>query len=101
MLENRMRKPSKPGAAHEESLRTIKSTDSKRVAPIVVRLEDPNEREESQLHAGNILSDEQMRCNRKITDYLPFKKPQVSPPHKLTGQMPFKMDTAPQQLPIS
>ena len=43
MLENRMRRPSKLVAAGEESLKSIKSTDSKKVPAVIVRVEEQHE----------------------------------------------------------
>jgi hypothetical protein len=69
MLENRMRRPSKVGPqVSEESLKSIKSTDSKKIMPQLHKLpEEPHE--ESPLHSNIRLSDEEMKLNRKITDY--------------------------------
>lgn len=69
MLENRMRRPSKVGPqVCEESLKSIKSTDSKKIMPQLHKLpEEPHE--ESPLHSNIKLSEEEMKLNRKITDY--------------------------------
>lgn len=47
MLENRMRKPSRaPNPLNEESLKSIKSTDSKKIPNPLLRLqEEPHEEE--------------------------------------------------------
>lgn len=75
MLENRMRRPSKLGNVNnDESLKTIKSTDSKKAAPILHKLvEDPQE--ETPPQCSNIrLSEDELKRNKKITDYFPSRQ---------------------------
>jgi hypothetical protein len=64
-----MRRPSKLGPqVSEESQKSIKSTDSKKIMPQLHKLvEEPHE--ESPLHSNIKLSEEELKFNRKITDY--------------------------------
>ena len=64
-----MRRPSKLGPqVSEESLKSLKSTDSKKIMPQLHKL--PEEaHEDSPLHSNIKLSEEEMKLNRKITDY--------------------------------
>jgi hypothetical protein len=70
-----MRMPSKvSNAVNEESLKSIKSTDSKKMTPLLHKLQEEPQ-EDSSSHQSNIrLSEDEIRLNRKITDYFPFKK---------------------------
>jgi hypothetical protein len=77
MLENRMRRPSKPFAQGEESLRSIKSTDSKKMAMPLLKLQEDQPEESYNIleplqHIR--LSEEEIKANRKITDYFKVKK---------------------------
>jgi hypothetical protein len=77
MLENRMRRPSKMVPLNEESLKSIKSTDSKkRVMPLHRLNEEPIEEtphQPEQLQHIR-LSEEEIKVNRKITDYFKARK---------------------------
>lgn len=102
MLENRMRRPSKVGqVANEESLKSIKSTDSKKLMPVLHKLvEEPHE--DSPLHSNIRLSDEEMKLNRKITDYFPVRAPAppLSPLLRQPHSLPITAATAPRS-PLS
>lgn len=80
MLENRMRRPSKIGNANnDESLKTIKSTDSKKAAPILHKLAE-DAQEETPPQCSNIrLSEDELRRNKKITDYFPMRHHNETP----------------------
>jgi len=84
MLENRMRRPSKAvNLTNEESLKSIKSTDSKKmIMPLFKLQEEPHEETphpiEQLQHIR--LSEEEIKANRKITDYFKVKKNLAPPP---------------------
>lgn len=75
-----MRRPSRVGPqVSEESLKSIKSTDSKKIMPQLHKLvEEPHE--ESPLHSNIRLSDEELKFNRRITDYFAPRGPHSHPP---------------------
>jgi hypothetical protein len=76
MLESRMRRPSRVAIVVEESLKSIKSTDSKKI-PIFQRLaEEAREETPPQILEQLKLSEEEIKVNRKITDYFPMSKEQ-------------------------
>lgn len=73
MLENRMRKPGKP-INNEESLRSIKSTDSKRVyshKEKIIIFEERSEGSGDEQKIDEHRLQEELKNNRKITEYFP------------------------------
>lgn len=70
-----MRMPSKASSTlNEESLKSIKSTDSKKMTPLLHKLQEEPQEESSSEQSNIRLSEDEIRLNRKITDYFPFKK---------------------------
>lgn len=82
-----MRRPSKIQQHNEESLKSIKSTDSKKIIMPVHKLNEEQEETEKQQEPIG-LSEEEIKVNRKITDYFKVRKnspqqrysPQPTPP---------------------
>ena len=67
--------PSKASSTvNEESLKSIKSTDSKKMTPLLHKLQEEPQQESSSEQSNIRLSEDEIRLNRKITDYFPFKK---------------------------
>lgn len=63
----------------EESLKSIKSTDSKKIMPQLHKLVE-EAHEDSPLHSNIRLSDEELKFNRKITDYFHLRPGLPAPP---------------------
>lgn len=77
MLETRMRNKGK-AAANQESLRSIKSTDSKKMITVhknkkLIFQEKSNGSVEEEADADKLKLEEEIKNNRKITDYFNVK----------------------------
>ena len=89
-----MRRPSKPLQPSEESLKSIKSTDSKKPLPLHKLPEQSQE--DSPQDSDLRLSEEEIRNNRKITDFFSFKKtPKLAPaPRQPPDAQPLSLPSA-------
>lgn len=108
MLENRMRRPSKAAnQTNEESLKSIKSTDSKKMIMPLFKLQE--EVHEDTPHPPDQLqhirlSEEEIKANRKITDYFKVRKNMTPPPpapQEEVSPVPLPVEIAPNPLPVS
>lgn len=106
-----MRRPSKPtNNNNEESLKSIKSTDSKKmVMPLFKLQEEPHKLSEEphedtpQLldHLTHIrLSEEEIKANRKITDYFKVKKSIAPPPPEEISPLPVPVEIVANPIPV-
>lgn len=94
MLENRMRRPSRTAPINEESLKSIKSTDSKKLVLPLHKLPEEQHEETPHEHLIHVhLSEEEIKFNRKITDYFQTR------PKKIEDSPPAPHEPLPQREP--
>lgn len=99
-----MRRPSKAAnQTNEESLKSIKSTDSKKMVMPLFKLQEEVHEETPQAldQLQHIrLSEEEIKANRKITDYFKVRINMTPPPQEEVSPAPVPAEIVANPLPV-